>query len=156
MSKAISLTLLPDSIVQNSRVYEKDLVAINRTSVPLSDEKGGYLVTLDVFHQLHCLNIIRQGAYIEYYPERRAESDWDIHVDHCVDTLREVLMCHGDIALHTYTWKERYRRPWPNFNIDHECRKWASIHDWAVANNIDSLRGNILMHPTLGRWSSSL
>ena len=36
------------------RVQKEDLDKINRTSIPLADGSG-YLASLDVFHQIHCV-----------------------------------------------------------------------------------------------------
>ncbi|KAI1381360.1 tat pathway signal sequence [Hypoxylon crocopeplum] len=137
----------------NIRVPESDLRRINRTSLPLNDDDGGFLVTLDVFHQLHCLNQLRQQIYHEYYYP--GVDNWNTskrfeHVDHCIDVLRQVLMCQGDVSLLTYSWIDGYRRPWPNFEVDHTCRDWNSIVEWARENNIPSLKGPILLHPVLG------
>lgn len=44
----------------NIRVSAEDLKAINRTSVKLSDGSGMYMSELNVYHQLHCLKMIRQ------------------------------------------------------------------------------------------------
>ncbi|KAK5997739.1 Transacylase cctO-like protein [Cladobotryum mycophilum] len=134
----------------NIRVQEKDLVKINRTSVPLNDEKGGYLATLDVFHELHCLNVVREQVYREYYPDKHSKAKQLEHADHCIDMLRQVLMCHGDIAVQTFGWRDDYRWPWPNFRVDHECRNWDAIMEWAGDNYVENLRGPVVTHPTLG------
>jgi hypothetical protein len=63
-------------------------------------------------------------------------------------------MCHGDIALTTYDWIPDYKRPWPNFQIEHECRNWDAIFEWIKAHSIESLRGPILQHPDLGGFPS--
>ncbi|KAF4620114.1 hypothetical protein G7Y89_g14709 [Cudoniella acicularis] len=135
----------------NIRVPESDLRKINRTSLPLNDEAGGYLVTLDVFHQIHCLNQLRQQIYHEYYyPTEWNSTKRFMHADHCVDLLRQVLMCRGDVSLLTYSWIDGYRRPWPEFGVDHTCHNWDNLIQWAGENFIPSLKGPILMHPTLG------
>lgn len=44
------------------------MIAINKSNnhaVQLAD--GNYLGATEVFHQLHCLNLIRQHSYKEYY-----------------------------------------------------------------------------------------
>lgn len=43
----------------NIRVSAEELKAINRTSVKLSDGSGMYMSELNVYHQLHCLKMIR-------------------------------------------------------------------------------------------------
>ncbi|KAK0636392.1 hypothetical protein B0T17DRAFT_571227, partial [Bombardia bombarda] len=134
----------------NIRVQDEDLRKINRTSVPLNDEKGGYLVTLDVFHELHCLNQLREQVYREYYPDKHSKAKQLEHVDHCLDLLRQVVMCHGDVSLQTFGWRDDYRWPWPNFEVQHTCRKWEKIQEWSKENSIPSLIGPIIAHPVLG------
>jgi len=74
------------------------------------------------------------------------------HVDHCIDVIRQVLMCHGDLSLHTYDWIDDYRWPWANFTVQHQCRDWDSIMDWASNNHIKNLRGPIVTHPIHGKF----
>ena len=121
--------------------------------MPLNDEKGGYLVTLDVFHELHCLNMLREFVYRDYYPDKHTMEAQIDHLDHCIDLLRQVLMCHSDISLHTYGWKDGYRWPWPDFTIEHECRSWDHLMVWAEEHNVPDLTGPIVQHPTLGKSS---
>lgn len=123
---------------------------VNRTSVPLNDSKAGFYATLDVFHELHCLNVLREHLYRPHYPTRHSLAEQFQHSNHCIDLLRQTLMCHGDVALQTFTWIDGYRAPWPNFSVQHECRNWDAIQDWAIEHHISDLTGPILTHPTLG------
>ena len=134
------------------RVSEAELRNANRTGVSLNDEKGGYLATIDVFHELHCLNVIREQVYRQHYPTKHSVRDQLMHTDHCIDTLRQTLMCHGDDALVSFFWKPDHRWPWPNFAIDHECRNWDALLEWAETRRIPSVKGPIIKHPTLGRF----
>lgn len=139
----------------NTRLPKEEMDRMNRTSVPLDDDEGGYFVTLDVFHELHCLNTIRKQVYRDDYPTDESLKRQLEHTDHCIDILRQVLMCHADISVVTYEWIEDYRMPWPQFKMEHECRNWDAITDWAEHHFIESIRGPILTHPTLGTCSSS-
>jgi len=67
----------------------------------------GYSALIEVFHQIHCLNLIRQYTWRDYYfkhfktadiPGDLRDSDVGLrmHVDHCIETLRISFMCHGD------------------------------------------------------------
>ncbi|KAF3387656.1 hypothetical protein F1880_001352, partial [Penicillium rolfsii] len=54
---------------------------------------GGAEANVGVFHQLHCLNMIRQYTYLASYevpPEgfRKSPEMSRTHVDHCIETLR--------------------------------------------------------------------
>jgi hypothetical protein len=40
-------------------------------SVKLSPEMGGgYMASVEVLHQLHCLNMLRQSTYEDYYKDK--------------------------------------------------------------------------------------
>lgn len=134
----------------NLRVRKEDLDKANLSSVPLSDEEGGYLASLDVFHSLHCVNKVRKSYYSDYYHDPNPIEDQQDHFDHCVDLLRQVIMCHGDISLHTYQWKDDYRWPWPTMQTEHQCRNWDKLMEWSKEHSIPSLTGPILSHPSLG------
>lgn len=40
----------------------------------------------------------------------------ELSLDHCVDMLRESIMCHGDTTLITYHWVQGYVDPVPDFS----------------------------------------
>ena len=66
----------------------------------------------NVFHSLHCLNALRMEVSKVLYPNMtdykphdhhlgnaKLPPGWDIaHMEHCMDRLRQVLMCHGDLT----------------------------------------------------------
>jgi hypothetical protein len=133
------------------RVQKEDLDKANTTSVPLNDDEGGYLASLDVFHTLHCVNKVRQSYYSDYYHDPNPLADQHEHFDHCIDLLRQTIMCHGDISLHTYEWIDDYRFPWPSTRTEHQCRNWDRLIDWSRENYVPSLMGPILSHPVLGK-----
>lgn len=65
---------------------------------------GRYIGAVEVFHQLHCLNLIRKMTYESYYKE--TDDSWKdgpamlrMHVDHCIDILRQKLTCDGDVCM---------------------------------------------------------
>lgn len=48
------------------------------------------------------------------------------HMDHCLDYVRQALMCGGDTAL------AGLDRPGGStqFNVAHVCKNWDEIYDW--------------------------
>ncbi|KAL2818340.1 hypothetical protein BJX63DRAFT_384022 [Aspergillus granulosus] len=63
---------------------EGGLVRLTRAEVELvnasefaaeytQDLGGGYIAGVEVFHQLHCLNMLRQVTYLDYYAPRKVE-----------------------------------------------------------------------------------
>ena len=100
---------------------------------------------LEVFHQLHCLRLVRQYTYKDYYanltspPQAFTDSEAVLrkHVDHCIDMIRQVLMCHSDVTIVTHSWVDAYETPFPDFNTWHKCRDFQKINDFAAEAAID-------------------
>ncbi|KAH8898006.1 hypothetical protein GQ53DRAFT_595207, partial [Thozetella sp. PMI_491] len=70
-----------------------------------------YVVGLDVFHQLHCLNTIRKSLSPRYYgpggpgEAKVLEGGREFnHLDHCVNSIRQSLMRSPDIAALPWQW----------------------------------------------------
>ncbi|KAG1875222.1 hypothetical protein C8R48DRAFT_769235 [Suillus tomentosus] len=102
---------------------------------------GDYLATVEVIHQLHCINMIRQSSWGDYYTATDSDfvqspDRWRIHLDHCVEMIRQVIMCHSDVTMVTYDWVEGLDVPYPNFNIPHQCRDLEKILDWVDGHRI--------------------
>ncbi|KAK3317707.1 hypothetical protein B0T19DRAFT_435447 [Cercophora scortea] len=122
----------------------------NKTIIFPHDEQRRYLVELDVFHQLHCLNMIRQALHPEYYkphtpgphPGEEDELLGHDHVDHCVDAIRQSLMCNADISVLTWRWNRKQKKNMEMGTILHTCRRFDKIQDWArkhaVYHNMDN------------------
>lgn len=54
---------------------------------------------LSVFHNLHCLNEIRLAlAGNSHGYARDSLHEGTAHLDHCVDQIRQALMCHADLT----------------------------------------------------------
>ncbi|KAI1126956.1 hypothetical protein F5Y10DRAFT_266668 [Nemania abortiva] len=121
-----------------------DRVGKSRIAMKYSEEEGGlYFAGIEVFHQMHCLNIIRQFTYLDYYmrPENLPMSFTDpepilrSHIDHCIDMLRQALLCQGDVGIVTYNWVKPWG-PYPDFSTHHKCRKLDNIIAWADKNPV--------------------
>ncbi|KAK2001891.1 hypothetical protein LX36DRAFT_652900 [Colletotrichum falcatum] len=147
-----------DTLIQysNVKVKAEDLRRINRTSVRLRDAAGElteyYWSGLNVHHQLHCLKMVRQAVFPEYYfkgkkPPRHLEG----HIDHCIDNIRMTLMCKADISLGSYDWVDNNRRPLTNFHTEHSCYNWDLVNNWARDHSFDMYDNTSLVHPFLGK-----
>ncbi|KAK5131537.1 hypothetical protein LTR08_000864 [Meristemomyces frigidus] len=53
----------------NIRVSEHDLRQINQTSIQIDDDSGDYWGSLEVFHHLHCLKVLRHYIAKDHYPD---------------------------------------------------------------------------------------
>jgi len=134
------------------RLTEDALRRMNRTSIKLADGSGEYMGELNVFHHIHCLKYVRDYLHYDYYePTHQFEAANLLdHIDHCIDDIRQTLMCHADLTVVTYDWIPNYRKPWPNFAVEHECVNWERLAEWAREHSFDGDDQKSLVHPDLG------
>lgn len=59
------------------------------------------------------------------------------HTDHCVNILRENILCNADITPNVWQWDESRGVSFPHFDSIHTCRNFDAIRDWAMARKID-------------------
>ncbi|KAF2127618.1 hypothetical protein P153DRAFT_343832 [Dothidotthia symphoricarpi CBS 119687] len=133
----MDIAYLPDQMVplQDFPKLRKPASAMQVTD-PRTGETG-YRVGLEVFHQLHCLNLLRMSTYPEYY----REVEWsDIseprekvraHLDHCIEILRLNLMCFADVNVFTFHEQEGREGYWPDYETEHVCRNFEGVKEWA-------------------------
>ncbi|KAF2103602.1 hypothetical protein NA57DRAFT_72581 [Rhizodiscina lignyota] len=127
---------------------EKDKWGV--TTVKLADGSG-YAATIDVFHQLHCLDQLRQFIFNDTYKISPTEHPlWEDHIAHCIDSIRLSLQCSADVSLMPWNWIRGYALPWPDFRAKHECRNWDDIVAWALDRKLDTEKPGIWVHPELG------
>ncbi|KAH7033608.1 uncharacterized protein B0I36DRAFT_321752 [Microdochium trichocladiopsis] len=73
---------------------------------------GGFIVNVEAMHHLHCLNLLRQSLYFNYpYYKKLGQGAFvngddivQLHVTHCLDTVRQVLMCNADTGILGQVW----------------------------------------------------
>ncbi|KAJ4298840.1 hypothetical protein N0V90_004082 [Kalmusia sp. IMI 367209] len=131
LSKAVTEHSIPLEWVRGVGAEDKSVKVPKRLG-------GGYMANLAVFHQLHCVNILWQHTYLDYYKPREKilqEGDEKVHqhLDHCADIVRQALMCHADTSTLTYDWPEDRTEEFlkENHTLPRTCRKWDKIMDWA-------------------------
>lgn len=116
---------------QNVRVHQDELgdFAHDDSVVKLADGSGEYYSTVAVFHGLHCIQRLQKSMYPEtYYPGLTKEEIFTLQrhtgelnssivfinrpraiilmrtAEHCLDWLREYLMCNADTSLIPIQW----------------------------------------------------
>ncbi|KAG2129547.1 uncharacterized protein EDB93DRAFT_1332252 [Suillus bovinus] len=102
---------------------------------------GGFMVSMEAPHQLHCLNFLRKSTWPEYYEPmdisfQDAPEVVRMHLDHCIEMIRQNIMCNADVTTITWYWVEGHKIPYPNFNTRHQCRDYEKILDWAVEHAV--------------------
>jgi len=153
-------------------ISRADMLRINKlvpSSVELPEEaEESYQAGIEVFHQLHCLDMIRKMTYMEYYivqpeyewmssPMQRIHTgipllshlDFKpttnlISTDHCIEMLRQKLMCDSDLHVYTYNWVDKANHGWPDFSTTQMCRNFDDVLRWgnehhAYTSAIDGL-----------------
>ncbi|KAH8647914.1 hypothetical protein BX600DRAFT_518318 [Xylariales sp. PMI_506] len=130
-----------------SWINSNDAQKLPNSTLSLPHDPNKFVVQLDVFHQLHCLNSIRKTLYPERYRdkiedyytktgERNYTSIDAKHYDHCIDSLRQSIMCHGDIATVYWRYNEVRRIPLPQLAVTHTCRDFDLIKEWALERQL--------------------
>ncbi|KAK4168415.1 hypothetical protein QBC43DRAFT_285050 [Cladorrhinum sp. PSN259] len=94
-----------------------------------------YIIQLDVFHQLHCLNMIRKRLYSTYTSEDPLLMKIE-HLEHCYDSLRQSLMCSADITPIPWQWDERQHKSNVVGKVLHTCRNFEAVREWAMERQV--------------------
>ncbi|RSM04100.1 hypothetical protein CEP52_007072 [Fusarium oligoseptatum] len=131
-----------------------DRLGLDPTSLTIKNPKTGkvgYRVGMQVFHQLHCLNLLRQHSFKEYYSDKGGDIEAEPeelreHLDHCIESIRTSLMCESDTGVYTYKHFEGFKTHWPDFSTLHTCRNFDAIRDWAFENAVAFGNEGINMH----------
>ena len=157
----------------NIRVSSSDVESSHlNTSVALP--KGGYLAWPEAMHQLHCVKRIREWVHrAEYHPDLDGddEAHWlkhmgefagiccdtyrlvkeakaDARVDHCIELLRQSVMCVPDKALMGFHWEEDTSRPVLNMKgPEHQCGDWDAYVRSVRERSVDSVEMKELSRP---------
>ncbi|PQE19437.1 tat pathway signal sequence protein [Rutstroemia sp. NJR-2017a BBW] len=98
----------------------------NQTIIFPHDEKREYLIEID--------NMIRKALRPDYYHNTMPGDDELFgvhHIDHCVDAIRQSLMCTVDVSVLTWGWDEGRRMHLEKGTVLHTCRNFDKVRDWA-------------------------
>lgn len=93
-----------------------------------------YVATLDIFHQVHCLNLIRQAAMgacpNKDLPTPNKGKIETSHLKHCTNMLMQHLLCTGDTGVLTYNWIHENNYPFPDFGVNRKCKDWKQLIEY--------------------------
>ncbi|KAF2119245.1 hypothetical protein BDV96DRAFT_642282 [Lophiotrema nucula] len=109
-------------------------------NVSVRVKDGGFLASLGVYHELHCLNQLRNFIYTHTGPPSFAENDmaYHGHLDHCIEVLRLSVMCAADLSFYTFTWpkEENFTFLDAHSKSPRKCVDWEQIQDWSTGRKI--------------------
>ncbi|KAE8451799.1 hypothetical protein EG329_002639 [Mollisiaceae sp. DMI_Dod_QoI] len=137
----------------NIRLALEDLKVFNRDqdAVALPDGSG-YIGTLNIYHEIHCVKWLHTHMYQEhYFPNLDDDQREDnrLHSEHCLNQLRSTAMCHGDVGMVPYTWANDSKKP-RAAAIAHQCIDFDRLAEWTEERTVDMFKPGLLVHPTLG------
>ncbi|KAF2430725.1 hypothetical protein EJ08DRAFT_218989 [Tothia fuscella] len=94
--------------------------------------EGESVYQLDVFHQLHCLQRIRSDILASPYlsilnPNRTSSDPYTRHTLHCIDYLRQAVMCNSDVTLVSTGADLEFDHSPPR-----QCRDFDAVGEWVL------------------------
>ncbi|KAH6721311.1 hypothetical protein BKA61DRAFT_567908 [Leptodontidium sp. MPI-SDFR-AT-0119] len=125
-----------------SKISEEEAKMLLSPTLPIPGTNE-YLIQFDVWHELHCLNDLRKIIYPERFPNMslnnitvngivNRENDMFRHWDHCIDALRQTLMCHADISpIPFHVNVPKSSGIFPRLATTHTCRNFTKIQEWS-------------------------
>jgi hypothetical protein len=142
--------LLPEEYAADFNVDKSihSFVAPGQHDAPPDLKSSGFPVRLEMTHQLHCLNFLRQGLYFNYqYYKDTHHMSWNdtneesvrAHLSHCVDSLRQHIMCGADTRVHPYL--KSTDGQFGDFGLPRKCRNWESARDFAAKHSWSRISG---------------
>ncbi|KAI5463886.1 hypothetical protein BGZ63DRAFT_442626 [Mariannaea sp. PMI_226] len=98
------------------------------------ESNGLYQDGIAMFHTLHCVNMIRMYIDYEYYKdifEKKEMLDMRVHIEHCLDYIRQSIMCCGDLTPVPVRWHNasKHSRVYSDTGLTHTCRAFAPIRE---------------------------
>ncbi|KAF9874932.1 hypothetical protein CkaCkLH20_07626 [Colletotrichum karsti] len=101
----------------------------------LGHGSDAYIAQTEVFHHLHCLDMLRKEVSYEHYYEskegpRPGGAQHQAHIGHCFDILAQAIKCTGSVDMITFNWVENWEQPFPDFMNNKVCRDFDALLDW--------------------------
>ncbi|KAH8669042.1 hypothetical protein BX600DRAFT_511086 [Xylariales sp. PMI_506] len=124
-------------------ITEQEADQLSPQTMRAPNDPDHFVMGLSVFHQLHCLNLIRKSLYPEYYHNASSHGSDDVHHmedhrSHCIELLRQVLVCASDTSVVTWRWVDEMDAALPLIYNEHTCRDFDQIREWAVEHRAPS------------------
>ncbi|KAF2653667.1 hypothetical protein K491DRAFT_694507 [Lophiostoma macrostomum CBS 122681] len=123
-------------------------------AIPTSGGDSG-LYGMEVFHELHCLNVLRKSLYPERYPHYQLWNEnctrnpnMERHLAHCIDRLRQGVQCAGNTGTHFYFWSEEAGHWKMDMRSRHTCRNFERLQEWARARDYTGFDPFVRSHST--------
>jgi hypothetical protein len=63
--------------------------------------------------------------------------------DHCIEMLRQKLMCTPDLNIYSYHWLDALDHPYTGLHTRHRCIDWDKFFEWSM--------GKVVRHGILNK-----
>ncbi|OGM50716.1 hypothetical protein ABOM_000490 [Aspergillus bombycis] len=116
------------------RTNSGSLAFEEHSSVSSDEDPSKEYYCIAAFHQMHCLAIIYNAVYSKNHSAHRHRDDHSDHTKHCIDYLRQSIMCASDATLEgsgVLGGDGNPVRAVDGWNSTHQCRDWDSLYDFA-------------------------
>ncbi|PQE20057.1 tat pathway signal sequence protein [Rutstroemia sp. NJR-2017a BVV2] len=117
-------------------------------TLPIPSDPSKYLIQLEIYHQLHCLNSIRQALWLDgvehyrlphfkdfYLPGGRR--NYTGHGAKHLDWIRQSLLCNGDTTPVSWQWDSVAKIPLPQLPETKICKNMDAIDEWTRMNAVE-------------------
>ncbi|KAF3067613.1 hypothetical protein CFAM422_008666 [Trichoderma lentiforme] len=144
-------------LIPEDQASESDLTSdhIHLAGGPDQANLTGIPADVEVFHQLHCLNLLRKATWYNHDYYRKLGADEFQHPDRTlsvhVDNLRQRIMCTADVGLVPFYWVGDDGQTDPEFSRTHTCRNFETLHDWMMQHMV-TLDSNATLLPRPGDY----
>ncbi|KAK7688218.1 hypothetical protein QCA50_008588 [Cerrena zonata] len=83
-----------------------------------------------MFHQLRCLNIVRE-VIVDFYADESpdAKVNKPTLVRHCMSYLRQTVLCRADMKMETVRAPKGHQMTVSD--VTHTCRDWTMVYEAA-------------------------
>ncbi|KAJ7445649.1 hypothetical protein FB451DRAFT_1148732 [Mycena latifolia] len=129
------------SVAQTTMSRTEAMQLPNRTW-PLLRRPERYIFSLDVFHQLHCLDILRQ----QLHPGHNYSHVPRGHIRHCIGAIRQALMCSADTSTIVWQWSDELQVAEQRDDVVHVCRDFDHIRDWASKRTFEDAESDFSVY----------
>lgn len=120
-----------------AKIPRSQAAQLRNLTINIPGNEDHYLVGLDVFHQLHCLDNVRKALWPDRYKPEDHMGGQNMsllspkHVDHCLDQLRQSIQCQSDLSTNWLFWDPDFESNMAARDVEHSCRSFDSVLDWA-------------------------
>lgn len=138
-----------------SRIPKSSAAKLVNKTITIPGDPDHSVIMLKVFHQLHCL-VRFLTYYLCFTLTQRTQNklrlrlwsngtvdpnDFNLamdHASHCIDSLRQAVMCAVDITPIPWRWFPDRGESQPYSSIQHTCRNFEQVREWAKENHLKS------------------